>query len=56
MSDFDITVAGELNPENIEYLSELGVTRIVAQIPSETRDTVLPMLDGWAEIIERYQA
>jgi probable F420-dependent oxidoreductase len=56
MSDFDITVAGELNPENIEYLSELGVTRIVAQIPSETGDTVLPMLDGWAEIIERYQA
>lgn len=54
MSEFDVTVATELAPERIEQLIELGVSRIATQVPSAPAETVLPMLDEWARLVERY--
>jgi probable F420-dependent oxidoreductase len=54
MSDFDITVTTELAPRRIEQLIELGVTRIVMEVPSESANVVMPMLDEWAQFVERY--
>jgi len=54
-SDFDITVAIEMAPERIEQLIELGVTRVAGQLPAEPPETVLPMLDEWAKLVERYE-
>jgi probable F420-dependent oxidoreductase len=43
-------------PENLDEIKgfrDLGVSRAVVSIPSEKEDTILPILDRWAEIIRR---
>lgn len=32
---------------------ELGVARVVAPLPPEGADTVVPLLDKWADLIRR---
>jgi probable F420-dependent oxidoreductase len=54
MSDFDITVSTAPEPERVEQLIELGVTRILFGAPSEPAETVLPLLDERAKLIEQY--
>jgi probable F420-dependent oxidoreductase len=37
--------------EKLEYYASLGVTECVLRLPSATRETVLPVLDGYAELL-----
>jgi probable F420-dependent oxidoreductase len=38
-------------PEKLEYYASLGVTECVLRLPSAARDSVLPVLDGYAELL-----
>jgi probable F420-dependent oxidoreductase len=39
--------------DEIRRFRDLGVSRTVVSIPSEKADTILPILDRWAELIRR---
>jgi probable F420-dependent oxidoreductase len=55
MSGFDIVPFGSSpDPGKFEYFQSLGVTEVVAYAPSATRDEVLPFLDHYAGIVERF--
>jgi hypothetical protein len=52
-----VTVGGA--PEDIDQLKrlrDLGVARVVAPLPPEKADKLLPILDRWAERIRQLQA
>jgi len=49
---FDISIGGQ--PEDVELIKryqDLGVNRVSTSLPSETAETILPVLDRWAAII-----
>ena len=57
MSNFDIVPFGSSpDPGKFEHFAALGVTEIVTNAPSGTRDEVLPFLDRYAELVERLRA
>jgi hypothetical protein len=52
-----VTVGGA--PEDLDQLKrlrDLGVARVVTPLPPEKADTLLPILDRWAERIRHLQA
>jgi len=47
-----VTIGGA--PEDVAKLrrfGELGATRVVATLPAEGKDQILPILDRWAALI-----
>ena len=57
MSNFDIVPFGSTPDRGkFEHFAALGVTEIVTNAPSGTRDEVLPFLDRYAEIVETLRA
>jgi hypothetical protein len=38
--------------EKLDYYRELGVSEVVSALPSATQDTVLPLLDRYAQLVE----
>jgi hypothetical protein len=39
-------------PEKLEYYRGLGVSEVVSALPSAGPDTVLPLLDRYAELVD----
>ncbi len=39
------------SPDKLEYFAEIGVTEVVAQLPSAPADQVLPVLDRYASLL-----
>ena len=51
-SDFEVTIFGApTKPEQIEQLESIGVDRVVFFLPPAGADTIVPMLDTYAELI-----
>ena len=49
---FDISIGGQTEDADlIKRYRELDVDRVSTSLPSEKADTILPVLDRWAEII-----
>jgi probable F420-dependent oxidoreductase len=49
---FDISIGGQTeDSELIKRYQDLAVTRVSVSLPSETAETILPVLDRWAAII-----
>jgi probable F420-dependent oxidoreductase len=52
MQTLSVSVSGVVNdPQLVESYRELGVTRSIMRLPSEGRDTVLPLLDAYAKLL-----
>jgi hypothetical protein len=39
--------------DRVKRLAEVGVARVVAALPSEKADTVLPIVDRWTKIMRQ---
>jgi hypothetical protein len=39
--------------DTIKRFQDRGVTRVIAELDSESLDTLLPELDRWADVIDR---
>ena len=39
--------------DRVKRLAEVGVARVVAALPSEKSDTVLPIVDRWTKIMRQ---
>ena len=51
-STISITVFGaQPDADEIQHLESIGVSRAVLSLPSEEKDTVLPMIDEYAKLI-----
>jgi probable F420-dependent oxidoreductase len=52
-----VTVGGATEDlGQLQRLRDLGVARVVTPVPPEKADTILPILDRWAELIRKLQA
>ena len=52
MQTLSVSVSGVVNdPQLVESYRELGVTRSIMRLPSEGRNTVLPLLDEYAKLL-----
>jgi hypothetical protein len=40
----------------LEHYRAIGVARVVVSLPSAANDEILPSLDRWARLIERFAA
>jgi hypothetical protein len=48
----DISIGGQSeDTELVKRYQELGVNRVSTSLPSEKSETILPILDRWADII-----
>jgi probable F420-dependent oxidoreductase len=45
--------AAEENLDRLQRYRDLGVARVIASVLSEKRDTILPVLDRWADLMRR---
>jgi hypothetical protein len=41
------------DPAGLDQFAAAGVTRSILRLPSEGRDRILPMLDGFAKLLRR---
>jgi hypothetical protein len=39
--------------DRVKRLAQMGVTRVVPMLPPEKADTVLPIVDGWTNIMQQ---
>ena len=39
--------------DRVKRLAEMGVSRVVPMFPPEQADTVLPIIDRWAKIMQQ---
>ena len=52
-----VTVGGATeNLDQLQRFRDLGVARVVTPLPPEKADTILPILDRWADLIRQFQA
>ena len=52
--DLPITIwGGRPEPAMLERDRRLGVERVIVSLPSERADTILPLLDTWAELVPK---